>query len=254
MRMEMNIEETEKAKKVRVVSNLMGQARYGRMLLVVALFVVPFAGWSQAKDAFVGRVIKVIDGDTVTLLVNDRRVRVRLTEIDAPERDQPWGVEAANALSEKVYRLKVSVQPSGADGGRILGRIFMGSRDISKEMIQEGHAWAYRQYLTDDSLIGDEEHAKAQNLGLWSLPESDRIPPWEWRHAGSKSPDKVVESPKEGAEKATGPTTDSAFSCGGKRYCKEMSSCAEAMFYLKECGLTRLDGDSDGVPCEELCR
>ena len=98
---------------------------------------------NRPEDAFVGRVIKVIDGDAVTLLVNDRRVKVRLTEIDAPERDQPWGVEAANALSEKVYRQKVSVQPSGADSGRILGRVFTGSRDISREMIREGHAWAW---------------------------------------------------------------------------------------------------------------
>jgi hypothetical protein len=44
-----------------------------------------------------------------------------------------------------------------------------------------------------------------------------------------------------------------AQTCGSKRYCKEMSSCAEARFYLEQCGLTRLDGDSDGSPCENLC-
>jgi hypothetical protein len=46
---------------------------------------------------------------------------------------------------------------------------------------------------------------------------------------------------------------DKPFSCGTKRKCGEMSSCAEARFYLEECGLTRLDGDGDGVPCEALC-
>ena len=39
-----------------------------------------------------------------------------------------------------------------------------------------------------------------------------------------------------------------------KRKCGEMGSCAEARFYLEECGITRLDGDKDGVPCESLCR
>ena len=43
------------------------------------------------------------------------------------------------------------------------------------------------------------------------------------------------------------------FTCGPKRYCREMTSCAEARFYLYQCGLRRLDGDSDGVPCEMIC-
>ena len=42
--------------------------------------------------------------------------------------------------------------------------------------------------------------------------------------------------------------------CGGKRYCTQMTSCAEAQFYLKQCGLRKLDKDGDGVPCESLCR
>jgi len=42
--------------------------------------------------------------------------------------------------------------------------------------------------------------------------------------------------------------------CAGKRYCREMADCAEAEHYFQNCGLSRLDGDSDGVPCENLCR
>ena len=43
------------------------------------------------------------------------------------------------------------------------------------------------------------------------------------------------------------------FACGTKRYCREMTSCAEARFHLVRCGLTRLDADGDGRPCEALC-
>lgn len=52
------------------------------------------------------------------------------------------------------------------------------------------------------------------------------------------------------------PKTTSAgeFQCSGKRTCKEMSSCAEALFYLNQCGVSRLDGDGDGTPCEKICR
>jgi hypothetical protein len=45
-----------------------------------------------------------------------------------------------------------------------------------------------------------------------------------------------------------------AMSCGAKRTCGEMSGCEEARFYLTQCGVSRLDGDKDGTPCEELCR
>ena len=48
-------------------------------------------------------------------------------------------------------------------------------------------------------------------------------------------------------------SSDTGLSCGGKRYCGEMDSCAEANFYLNQCGLGRLDGDGDGVPCEKIC-
>ncbi|MBR0673900.1 excalibur calcium-binding domain-containing protein [Roseomonas soli] len=49
------------------------------------------------------------------------------------------------------------------------------------------------------------------------------------------------------------PRSSQPFACGTKRYCTEMTSCAEAMFHFQQCGLTRLDGDRDGVPCERLC-
>ena len=48
--------------------------------------------------------------------------------------------------------------------------------------------------------------------------------------------------------------SSATFTCGDKKYCGDMTTCAEAKFYLNECGLSRLDGDKDGVPCEKLCR
>ena len=48
-------------------------------------------------------------------------------------------------------------------------------------------------------------------------------------------------------------TANSGFTCEGKRYCREMNSCAEANFYLNQCGVGRIDGDGDGIPCESIC-
>jgi deoxyribonuclease-1 len=53
---------------------------------------------------------------------------------------------------------------------------------------------------------------------------------------------------------ASAPATDASHQCGSKRYCKEMASCKEARWFLENCGLSKLDRDKDGVPCEALCR
>jgi hypothetical protein len=103
-------------------------------------------------------------------------------------------------------------------------------------------AWVYRQYSKDKTLLQDEQEARRAKRGLWSLPSTEQVPPWEWRKGkrSAVTKKKPMESSPE-------------FECGTKRYCKEMSSCEEAKYYLENCGLTRLDGDGDGVPCESLC-
>lgn len=194
----------------------------------------------------------VTDGDTITVLVGRQPVKVRLTEIDTPEEAQPWGSRSKEAISGKVFGQTVEIRTEGTDRyGRTLGHVFIGNRDVNREMIREGHAWAYRQYLKDQSLLTDEEYARVNGLGLWSLPEAQRVPPWEWRHAGRAtipSPPATTRSMPSTAASAAG------FTCAGKKYCKEMTTCAEAQFYMTECGLSRLDGDSDGMPCESICR
>jgi endonuclease YncB( thermonuclease family) len=215
------------------------------------LLIAVFAGKPALADTIVGRVVGVTDGDTITVLTADRvQFKVRLNEIDTPESRQPWGSRAKEALGDKVFGKTVDVQVSGTDRyGRTLGRVLVEGRDVNREMVREGHAWVYRQYMTDSSLLEDEAYARERGLGLWSLPEAEKVPPWEWRRGGQ-----VAASPVQREAPATSATAGQAFTCSGKRYCREMSSCAEAQFYLNKCGLTRLDGDSDGVPCEAICR
>ena len=121
---------------------------------------------------------------------------------------------------------------------RLVGKIWLGDRDINRELVREGHAWVYRQYLDDESLLEDEAAAKDEQLGLWSL--SNPVAPWDWRR-GKRA-------------RSTSSTPAKSFTCGTKTYCREMTSCKEAMFYLSDCGLTRLDGDRDGIPCEVIRR
>jgi endonuclease YncB( thermonuclease family) len=210
------------------------------LLLLLLLLLLPLS--AQAETLF-GKVVGVTDGDTITVLVAEHPIKVRLAEIDTPERGQPWASRAMQALSDKVFGELIEVRVLNTDSyGRTVGHVWIGDRNINREMVREGHAWVYRNYLDDTTMLDDEIDAQNNKLGLWSLPEAQRVPPWDWRH-GKRDPESKPKS-----------LPDQTFRCSTKRKCSEMVSCVEARFYLKDCGLTRLDGDGDGVPCESLCR
>ncbi|CDH45488.1 hypothetical protein BN874_2470004 [Candidatus Contendobacter odensis Run_B_J11] len=109
-----------------------------------------------------------------------------------------------------------------------------------------------------------EDFAKNTNAGLWALPADQRIPLWEWRHPPAAAAVPVVPAapvimsapsvaPRPIPSKPTA-TASAGWTCEAKITCKQMSSCDEAKFYLTTCGVKRLDGNGDGVPCEKLCR
>ena len=60
-----------------------------------------------------------------------------------------------------------------------MDRVRLGDRDINRELVAKGHAWVYRRYNHDKSLLDDDHAARDQGIGLWSLP--DPVSPWEWR-------------------------------------------------------------------------
>ncbi len=203
--------------------------------ILLGFFVILLTG-SVSAEALFGRVVEITDGDTLKLLVGGTEHKIRLAEIDTPEKGQTWGSAATRALAEKVLYQNVIVDVQGSGGfGRLAGRIWLGQRDINRELVREGHAWAYRKYLTDPTFVIDENFARQHNAGLWSM--SDPTAPWLWRR-GVRAGTHFI---------ANGQPAD-------KRYCGEMTSCAEATYYFTQVGLTRLDGDGDGVPCESVCR
>jgi endonuclease YncB( thermonuclease family) len=210
-------------------------------LLTVALFLLP--SWAVA-ETIIGKVVGVTDGDTLTLLVEQVPIKVRLAEIDTPEKNQPWGRHAKQALSDHVFDKTVQLHVVTRDRyGRTVGHVYLGDRNINREMVRMGHAWVYVKYSKDLTLLDDEKVARDAREGLWSLPEATWVPPWEWRAARRG----------KNTKKAIPADLGKPFSCGTKQYCREMTTCPEAQFYLKECGLTQLDGDGDGVPCEIIC-
>lgn len=217
-----------------------------RIIVFLSLILNAAIAFSETLD---GYVVSVHDGDTVTLLLaNKSQVKIRLAQIDAPESDQAYGQKSKQTLASMVFNKNVKVEKETVDKyGRTVGRLFVDSLDVNREQIRQGMAWAYRQYLHDQSLIDDEEKAIQSKVGLWSDPNS--IPPWEYRH--SKKGQKQ-NSPMRNISTAIEMPSNNQ--CGAKRYCKEMNSCEEAKLYLNQCGLSRLDGDGDGIPCEKLCK
>ena len=207
----------------------------------VVIILLAIATQAHA-ETLTGRVVGITDGDTFTLLTEDNHeIRIRVAEIDAPERGQPYVNRSRQALSQLIFQKDVSVDIQVVDRyGRSVGRPLVGETDVSAEMVRIGAAWVYRSYSDDPALYELERVAKAQSLGLWGLPEYQQTPPWEWRNGRAPA--------------RPGPGNAEAFKCGTKNYCDEMVSCAEAMFHLESCGVTRLDGDHDGVPCEDICR
>jgi endonuclease YncB( thermonuclease family) len=146
-------------------------------LMALCLFTL-FPAYGE--EVLIGSVIKVVDGDTLDVQVGPGKHRIRLAEIDAPERNQPWGDEAKQGLAFKVLKQEVRVVVTDTDRyGRQVGKIFLGQTDINRSMVSEGHAWVYRQYSQDERLIEIEIMAREAGVGLWN--RGDAVPPWDWR-------------------------------------------------------------------------
>lgn len=159
-----------------------------KIWLFAALLLLPLSV-ARAAD-LTGRVVGVSDGDTLTVLLPEKTpLRVRLTEIDAPESGQPYGNRAKQALSALVFGQEVRLATRGEDRyGRTLVRLYRGGLDVNAELVRQGAAWAFRRYLRDPSLLALEEEARTERRGLWALPEAERLPPWEWRAAKRARP------------------------------------------------------------------
>lgn len=138
------------------------------------------------EQDFSGVVRKVFDGDSFLVRpAKGRDVDVRLQDIDAPEKDQPYGDTARSALVKIIGDRSVFVDVIETDHyGRKVVRVFRepDRLDIIKAMVRDGHVWVYRRTVHDRSLIELEAAARAQRRGLWSLQDSDRVPPWQHRY------------------------------------------------------------------------
>lgn len=153
---------------------------------VATLALVAASPLAHADAAdFTGVVTKVFDGDSFLVRPAGRQdIDVRLMDIDAPEKDQPYGGVSRAALKQLLEGRRVFVDAIETDRyGRTIARVYRepDRLDITRTLVQTGQVWVNRRYAKDRSLIALEEAARAKQAGLWALPAAQRLPPWEFR-------------------------------------------------------------------------
>ena len=158
---------------------------YSRLFPAALSFTLLAAALPAGADIPV-RVVAVHDGDTLTVLTDGRRrVRVRLTDIDAPELGQPFGKRAKASLSDLCFGKAAEMEVRGRDRyERTLARVKCSGRDANAEQVRLGYAWVYTRYAPADSpLYALQRDARTARRGLWI--DRDPMPPWEWRRRGT---------------------------------------------------------------------
>ena len=132
-------------------------------------------------ESIIGKVVSVTDGDTIKILDDENKLhKIRLADIDAPEKKQAYGAKSKENLSKYIAGEKVRVEYKSYDMyKRILGTVYLDKKDINKQQIIDGYAWVYRKYSKNNEYINQERISKNQKRGLWK--DSDPLEPWEYR-------------------------------------------------------------------------
>jgi micrococcal nuclease len=133
-------------------------------------------------QTLVGRAVKIADGDTFTLLTSQQtQVKIRLAEIDAPEKGQPFATQAKQALAALCFGKTVKVSFTKKDRyQRVIGYVFTSDgQNINEWMVENGFAWQFEKYSSSTRLQQLQAQAKQHRKALWSQPNP--TPPWLWR-------------------------------------------------------------------------
>ncbi|EMZ9726676.1 thermonuclease family protein [Salmonella enterica] len=159
-----------------------------KKLLLPTLIVLFPAAVLAGQSSFEAKVVKIIDGDTITALDGQNTsIKIRMYGIDAPESKQAFGQKAKQALSSAIAAQNITVIDHGPDiYGRMLGTIWLDGYDINASMVDSGYAWVYR--FNGNPIVPNylkfEASAQKAVKGLWVDPNP--VAPWEWRQQNQK--------------------------------------------------------------------
>lgn len=128
------------------------------------------------------RVVKVYDGDTITVLYNNKKVKIRLFGIDAPELKQTFGRESRNYLANIILDKNINVKVHNKDVyGRLVGEVIFDNIIVNKVLVKTGNVYVYTKYNNElNEYLPLEQYAKQNKLGVWN-PKLNMISPEEYR-------------------------------------------------------------------------
>ncbi len=239
---------------------------------------------SQSAALNTYTVVRVIDGDTIEVRINDVNTKIRLIGIDTPETVDPrkpvqcFGREASKRTSDLLLGKVVVLEDDKTQGDkdkydRLLRYVFLSDgTNVNKSLIEEGYAYEYTYDLPYKYQVGFKQaqvDAREGNRGLWadnvcitpsptSKPTSTIVPtnkPWPTSTPyPTTKPTMYIYIQPTSAPIAPVTNTNSGYTCNCSKTCANMASCEEAYYQLNQCGCSARDGDHDGVPCESICR
>ena len=252
----------------------------------VIIFLLILVNNLFSDELLRGKIISVLDGDTIKFLnLNNETIKVRLSQIDAPEfksedepeKNQNFGEESKESLTSLCEGKTGSLDIRGTDKyQRTLAILICEDVNANIHQLKNGMAWVFDKYVTDYHLYEFQNTAKSKKVGIWS--EEFPLAPWDFR-AGKSHYDLRLDELEQKLEDLTSVIEQQIiyyqneilelnkklernknssndkkdfFNCI-KKSCKQMLNCEEAYFQYKQCGHTSLDRDKDGIPCESIC-
>lgn len=137
---------------------------------------------SIAIPAHAHQVIGIADGDTMTLLVDQRPLKIRLANIDAPEKAQAFGQRSKQSLSDLCWGKDADYRAQDIDRyGRTVAVVTCGGVEANRAQVERGFAWVYTRYNKDRTLPVLQDRAREGRIGLWA--DAEPVAPWEFRRA-----------------------------------------------------------------------
>lgn len=152
--------------------------------IYLSLFFICQANLAICQTVLTGKVIRIADGDTITILDADNtQIKVRLYGIDCPESHQDFGTVARKFTADHCFRKTVKVEVKDIDRyGRTVGVVMLSdSINLNKELLNAGLAWHYKYFDKSEDFANAEAQARDKKVGLWSM--KNPIAPWEFRRA-----------------------------------------------------------------------
>ncbi len=151
------------------------------MRLFLCFIFVPAFFTAISQSTISGKAIRILDGDTFEILLNGNATyKIRLTDIDAPEKKQDFGFVAKQQLATYIFGKDVKVIYDKLDRNkRILGHVYYQNEYINLKMVIDGLAWHFKKYSKDERFAVAEQQARKLKKGLWIQPRP--IAPWDFR-------------------------------------------------------------------------